>query len=64
MRPATKHWLFLIFLVVSLAILVAVAFRQMARARRDAPGRSPPAARAGGAWPAPHRALARGTRSA
>jgi len=38
MRPATKHWLFFIFLIVSLAILVALAAWQMAKARRAASG--------------------------
>jgi len=44
MRPATKQWLFLIFLVISLAILIAIALWQMAKARRAAPPRPPGAA--------------------
>jgi hypothetical protein len=39
MRPATKHWLFLIFLVASLAILATIALWQMDKARREGPPR-------------------------
>ena len=39
MRDATKHWLFLILLAVTLAVLIALALWQMAKARREAPAR-------------------------
>ena len=38
MRSATKHWVFFIFLIVSLAILIALAAWQMVKARREASG--------------------------
>jgi cytochrome oxidase assembly protein ShyY1 len=38
MRSATKHWVFFIFLIVSLAILIALAAWQMTKARRAASG--------------------------
>ncbi|MBE3070120.1 MAG: hypothetical protein IMZ66_07770 [Planctomycetes bacterium] len=47
MRPATKQWLFLAFLAVSLAAMVALAAWHIARARREAPERNRPAAPAG-----------------
>jgi len=34
MRQATKQWLFLLFLVLSLLAMIALALRQMAKARR------------------------------
>ena len=37
MRAATKQWLFLILLAATLAVLVALALWQMAKARREAP---------------------------
>ena len=33
MRPAVKHWLLLIFLVVSLAVMIALALWQIGKAR-------------------------------
>jgi len=36
MRQATKQWLFLLFLVLSLLAMIALALRQMAKARREA----------------------------
>jgi hypothetical protein len=33
MRPAVKHWLFLILLAVSLAAMIAFALWQMGKAR-------------------------------
>jgi cbb3-type cytochrome oxidase subunit 3 len=33
MRPAVKHWLFLVFLVLSLAAMIAFVFWQMGKAR-------------------------------
>jgi cytochrome oxidase assembly protein ShyY1 len=38
-RAATKHWLFLILLAATLAVLVALVLWQMAKARREAPSR-------------------------
>jgi CHASE3 domain sensor protein len=35
MRPATKHWLLLVFLAVSLAIMVAITLWQIGKARRE-----------------------------
>jgi len=35
MRPATKHWLFLILLVVSFVILVALVLWQIDKARHE-----------------------------
>ncbi len=35
MKPATKHWLFLILLAVTLAALIAFALWQMEKARRE-----------------------------
>jgi len=35
MRPATKHWLLLVFLIASLAIMVAVVLWQIAKARHE-----------------------------
>ncbi|MCX5670680.1 MAG: hypothetical protein NTU94_05090 [Planctomycetota bacterium] len=37
MRPATKHWLLLAFLVLSLAAMVAFALWQIGKARREGP---------------------------
>jgi len=39
MRAATKQWLFLILLAATLAVLVALALWQMAKARHEAPAR-------------------------
>jgi len=39
MRAAAKQWLFLILLAATLAVLVALVFWQMAKARREAPSR-------------------------
>ena len=36
MRPGQKHWLFFIFLAVSLAALIAFAAWQISKARREA----------------------------
>jgi hypothetical protein len=45
MRPATKHWLLLAFLALSLAAMVAFALWQIGKARREgAPPRGPRAA--------------------
>ena len=55
MRPATKHWLLLAFLVLSLAALVAVIFWQINKARRSGPSAKPTAS---------HPALASHGRSA
>ena len=38
-RDATKQWMLLILLVVTLAFVVALALWQMAKARREAPSR-------------------------
>jgi cytochrome oxidase assembly protein ShyY1 len=38
-RAATKQWLFLILLAATLAVLIALALWQMAKARREAPAR-------------------------
>jgi cytochrome oxidase assembly protein ShyY1 len=35
MKPATKHWLFLVLLAVTLAALIAFALWQMEKARRE-----------------------------
>jgi len=35
MRPTAKHWLFFLFLAVSLAALIAFAAWQMSRARQE-----------------------------
>jgi len=46
MRPATKQWVLIVFLAASLAVMVALVFWQMAKARRAAdarPDRSRPA---------------------
>jgi hypothetical protein len=55
MRPATKHWLLLAFLVLSLAALAAFVCWQMGKARRAGPTANPTAS---------HRALASRRRSA
>jgi hypothetical protein len=47
MRPATKHWLLLAFLVLSLAALAAFIFWQIGKARRAGP-----TARPGASYPA------------
>jgi len=39
MRAATKHWLFLILLAATLAVLVALALWQMGKARREVSSR-------------------------
>ena len=41
-RDATKQWMLLILLVVTLAFVVALALWQMAKARREAPARPDP----------------------
>ncbi|MGB3086246.1 MAG: hypothetical protein WBC53_00725 [Phycisphaerae bacterium] len=41
MRQAAKQWLFLLFLVLSLLAMIALALRQMVKARREAPPSSP-----------------------
>jgi hypothetical protein len=43
MRPATKHWLLLAFLVLSLAALAAFVFWQIGKARRAGPTAKPTA---------------------
>jgi hypothetical protein len=43
MRPATKHWLLLAFLVLSLAALAAFIFWQIGKARREGPALKPTA---------------------
>jgi len=48
MRDTTKHWLLIFFLAASLAILVALALWQMAKARREAPARPEPSRPANG----------------
>jgi hypothetical protein len=55
MRPATKHWLLLIFLVLSLTALAAFIFWQIGKARREGPTAKPSAS---------HPALASHGRSA
>jgi len=64
MRPATKQWLFLAFLAVSLAAMVAFAAWRISLARREAPGQDRPATPSSRGPPAAHRGLAHGTRSA
>jgi hypothetical protein len=80
MRPATKHWLLLAFLVLSLAALTAFVFWQIGKARRAGPALKPTAMApdwhhsatlTGARWgcrsksiAAPHRALASRRRSA
>jgi hypothetical protein len=39
MRPAAKHWLFLAFLIASLAAIIAVVLWKVDQARREAANR-------------------------